>query len=87
MSQVVERPIRTRAATPEYEVGYVLTFRRCPACNAKMICDIEHTHDVTGELLKLVMHCPFEECGEQVIFDFSDPEDDKPHPQPPRDGA
>ena len=76
MSHVVERAIQTRAATPEYEVGFVLTFRRCPACNRKMVCDNELTNDVTGDLVKLEMHCPDAECGEQVLFDFSEPVDD-----------
>ena len=73
---VVERPIRTRAATPEYEVGYVLTFRRCPACNKKMLCDAEVTDPVTSEIVKLEMHCPDTECGEKVMFDFADPAND-----------
>lgn len=62
---VVEKPIRTRAATPEYEAGFVLTFRRCPACNSKLVCDTEHTDEKTGDLLYLKAHC---ECGEQVEF-------------------
>ena len=74
---VVERPIRTRAATPEYEVGYVMTFRRCPACNKKMVCDLETSDPATGDLANLEMHCPDVECGERVWFDLSDPADDK----------
>lgn len=75
---VVERPIRTRAATPEYEVGHVLTFRRCPSCNKKLIVDSELTDKDSGDLVTLQMHCPDEECGEQIFFDYSDPANDAP---------
>jgi hypothetical protein len=61
MAQTVERPIVTHPSSPEYDAGWVFTFRKCPVCRAPLNVKAEDDFSIEAE-------CP--ECPADVNVDL-----------------